>query len=132
MRRIDPGSDLGRELMAFEDARRSALIAADAIALGRLLGEELQHIHSSGQVHSKAEFIAHVLNMGGFLSIERGPLAIYSDDQSALITGQTINKVRRLDSGEIVELDGFGTVVANRGGDGWQVLLSQITLARRG
>jgi len=131
MERIDPASPLGVELLAFEEARQAALIAADAEALERLLCDDLQHIHSSGLVHGKADFIAHVRRMGGFLSIERGAVSLYSDGRTALITGPTINRVRRIETGEIATLEGMGTVVARRGPAGWQVLLSQITLARR-
>ncbi|WP_323013643.1 nuclear transport factor 2 family protein [Devosia sp.] len=131
MEQIDPASPLGRELLAFEDARKAALIAADAEMLDRILANDLQHIHSSGQVHRKADFIAHVRRMGGFLSIERGEILLHSDGRTALLVGSTINRVRRMETDEIAALEGMGTVVAIRGPAGWQVLLSQITLARR-
>ncbi|MFC3058877.1 nuclear transport factor 2 family protein [Paenirhodobacter populi] len=124
-------SPLGQELMAFEGERRRALISGDAAALDRILHPDLVHVHSSGMVHGKAEFIAHVGRMGGFVDITRGPVELRTTGaDGALMTGPTVNRVRRLDSGEIVDLTAFGTVVALRGGDGWQVLLSQITLRK--
>ncbi|HEY0275797.1 MAG TPA: nuclear transport factor 2 family protein [Paenirhodobacter sp.] len=127
MEAVTPESPLGQELMAFEIARQDALVAADAQALDRLMAPDLTHVHSSGQVHGKAEFLAHVAKMGGFVSIERGEITLRSDGRTALISGPTRNTVRRLDSGAIAVLDGFGTVVARRGSADWQVVLSQIT-----
>ncbi len=126
---IEHNSALGRELLAFEEERCNALISNDAETLERLLHADLVHVHSSGMVHSKAEFIAHVGKMGGFVSIVRGNLELrtMNGNAGAIITGPTTNRVRRLATGEIVDLVGFGTVVAARGPDSWQVLLSQIT-----
>ncbi|RWR32449.1 nuclear transport factor 2 family protein [Sinirhodobacter populi] len=124
-------SPLGQELLAFEEERRRALISGDAAALDRILHPDLVHVHSSGMVHGKAEFIAHVGRMGGFVDITRGPVELRTTGAGgALMTGPTVNRVRRLDSGEIVDLTAFGTVVALRGADLWQVLLSQITLRK--
>lgn len=125
--RIAPDSPLGREVLAFEATRQQALIGADPAVLAAILHDDLVHVHSSGQVHGKADFIAHVLRMGGFLAITRGALEMRAVGPGVLITGPTINRVRRVDSGEVVDLDGFGSVVAVPGPAGWQVLLSQIT-----
>lgn len=124
-------SPLGQELLAFEGERRRALISGDPVLLDRILHPDLVHVHSSGMVQDKADFIAHVGRMGGFVDITRGPIELRATGVGgALMTGPTVNRVRRLDSGEIVDLTAFGTVVALRGADGWQVLLSQITLLK--
>lgn len=124
-------SPLGQELLTFEEERRRALISGDAAVLDRILHPDLVHVHSSGMVHGKAEFIAHVGRMGGFVDITRGPIELRATGAGgALMTGPTVNRVRRLDSGKIVDLTAFGTVVALRGSAGWQVLLSQITLRK--
>lgn len=127
---IDHASDLGREILAFEAARQEALVSGDPEALDRILHADLVHVHSSGQVHGKAAFIAHVARMGGFVSITRGALELRAAGDGVLVTGPTLNRVRRIGTGELASLEGFGTVLAVRGGDGWQVLLSQVTLLK--
>lgn len=127
---IDHDSPLGCELLAFEEQRATALTSNDKAALDRILHADLLHVHSSGLIHGKRDFIAHVGKMGGFVSVTRGRLQMLSlgKGDSAIITGPTVNRVRRLESGEIVDLAGIGTVVVTRHTSGWQVLLSQMTL----
>jgi hypothetical protein len=125
MRILTEGPELAA-LQAFETARQAALVSADPEALEALLHPDLQHIHSTGRVHDKAGFIAHVRAMGGFVSITRGALTHALSGDVALITGPTINRVRRPEG--LAELKGFGTVLAVRGAQGWQVRLSQITM----
>lgn len=127
---ISHASPLAQEILAFETERQEALVSGDPVLLDRLLHADLVHIHSSGQVHGKAEFISHVERMGGFLSIVRGPLEFRSAGEAVIITGTTINRVRRHETQEIAELNGFGSVVVVRGALGWQVLLSQITILK--
>ncbi|WP_051356928.1 nuclear transport factor 2 family protein [Azorhizobium doebereinerae] len=126
---IPHDSPLGRTLLAFEAERRQALVSADPAQLERILHPDLVHIHSSGRAQDKAGFMAHVTRMGGFLDITRGELTLHAAGEGgAIISGSTVNRVRRLDTGEVADLVGFGTVVAVHGPLGWQVLLSQITL----
>lgn len=125
---VDPDSPLGLEIAAFERARQAALVSGDVGALNAVLHDDLLHIHSSGMVHTKSEFIAHVGRMGGFVSIERGALEIRQTGDAVILTGPTKNTVRRLETGEVATLDGFGTVVAVRDGGAWRVILSQITM----
>jgi hypothetical protein len=126
--RLAPDSPRGRAALAFETARQEALLAADPAALAAILHDDLVHVHSSGQVQGKAEFIGHVARMGGFLAITRGALELRAVGQGVLITGPTVNRVRRHDSGAVVDLEGFASVLAVPGPEGLQVLLSQITL----
>ena len=127
---IPHDSDWGREILAFEAQRQAALVAADPEALARLLHDDLIHVHSRGNAHTKAEFIAHVLKMGGFVSIERGALELRGVGETVVITGPTVNTVIRHDTGARAALNGFGTVVAVKTAGHWQVLLSQITVFR--
>ena len=125
-------TELGREILAFEAARQAALTSADRAALEAILHDDLCHVHSRGNVHGKAAFIDHVLRMGGFVSIARGALELRATGDAVVITGPTVNTVRRHETGDLAVLEGFGSVVAVEGTDGWQVLLSQITVTRPG
>ena len=118
---------INNELLAFERQRQKALIAADIAALTPMLADDLIHIHSTGMVHNKAQFLAHVQRMGGFVAIERPDPDILVQGDFALLTGETHNQVRKLETGEVMSRRGFSTLVLRRGPDGWQILLSQLT-----
>ena len=45
------------EILAFEDRRYDAMVAADAAALDELLADSLLYTHSNGAVDTKASFI---------------------------------------------------------------------------
>jgi hypothetical protein len=49
-----------RDILALEQQRYAAMLAADATTLERLLDEELTYTHSSGVVDTKASYIAGV------------------------------------------------------------------------
>ncbi len=52
------------ELLEFEQQRQRALTQPDLILLEKLLAEDLIHIHSTGMVHNKPQFLRHVERMG--------------------------------------------------------------------
>ncbi|WP_416412538.1 nuclear transport factor 2 family protein [Pantoea sp. App145] len=120
-------TELIHQLLAFEQQRQRALIEADLTALENMLAADLIHIHSTGMVHTKAQFLAHVKRMGGFVSIQREPPDIRVEGDIAILTGNTRNRVRRLETGEEAERYGFSTLVLRRTAGGWQILLSQLT-----
>ncbi|EUB99191.1 hypothetical protein PMI07_005472 [Rhizobium sp. CF080] len=127
----NPRDDDIAEIEETEKARQRALTSLDVPALEWLLADDLIHVHSTGMVHDKRQFIAHVQRMGGFRSIKRGPLDIRVDGPIALVTGSTVNGVRSPETGENVDLEGFSTIVMRRGEPGWQIVLSQLTLFRK-
>ncbi|KRA47208.1 nuclear transport factor 2 family protein [Devosia sp. Root635] len=120
------------DILETEEARQHALVTRDLAALEWLLADDLIHVHSSGMVHGKPEFIAHLNRMGGFRSIERGELDIKVDGNIAIVTGSTINGVRHVQTGEDITLEGFATMILRRGRRGWQIVLSQLTPFRDG
>lgn len=50
-------ADPAAEVIAAEQARRTALLAGDATALAALLAEDLRYIHSSGKVETRADVL---------------------------------------------------------------------------
>lgn len=112
---------------AVEKARQTALTTLDTETLRRIFADDLIHVHSTGMRHGKDEFLDHLTRMGGFRSIERGPLDIRVEGLFAIVTGRTINGVRSPETGEEVTLDGFNTQIFRKGPEGWQVVLSQLT-----
>lgn len=114
-------------LLEFEQQRQQALIHADLPRLEKMLADDLVHIHSTGMVHNKAQFLAHVQRMGGFVAIQRETPDIQLEGDIAILTGHTRNRVRLLETGEEAERFGFSTLVLRRSASGWQILLSQLT-----
>lgn len=44
-----------------DQARRAAMVAGDADALGRVMAEELAFVHSDGRIESKVDYVKNVL-----------------------------------------------------------------------
>lgn len=51
------GADPMQEVLAVDDARTAALIAADRPALDRTLARELRYVHSNGLTQDRAEYL---------------------------------------------------------------------------
>jgi hypothetical protein len=76
------------ELRAVERARLEAMVAADAPALERMLGDELQYGHSTGVLHTKPELIA-LLASGklDYLALRPRTLDVRAHAGTALLSG---------------------------------------------
>ncbi|MDL4914476.1 MAG: nuclear transport factor 2 family protein [Enterobacterales bacterium endosymbiont of Blomia tropicalis] len=116
-----------KALLETESRRQRALIQADLATLENLLADDLIHIHSTGMVHSKSQFLNHVERMGGFVAIARAEPQITIHRDIAILTGPTCNTVRLLESGEEKVRYGFSTLVLRRAVSGWKIILSQLT-----
>lgn len=114
-------------LLAFERRRQQAFITADIDALDVMLASDLIHIHSTGRVHDKAQLLAHLRKMGGFVAIDRDEPRIHLAGDIAVLTGEIRNTVRSLQSGEMMVRHGFSTLVLRRTLAGWEIILSQLT-----
>ena len=109
-------------LLAREAERRQALIDDDLTALGNLVTDDLVHVHATGNVHGKAELIAHAGRFLEFLDVGRGPLTIRRlCDDAAVMTGPMTNTVRRRGEDERVVVNAFVTQVWVRRELGWQI-----------
>ncbi|XBS71428.1 nuclear transport factor 2 family protein [Acerihabitans sp. KWT182] len=122
-----PQHDDLAELLAFERSRRQALVSGDIAALAPMLAEDLVHVHSTGMVHGKQQLLEHIRRMGGFVAIDREDPHIRLEGEVAILTGDTRNRVRSLDTGEEMTRFGFQTLVLRRTAAGWQIVLSQLT-----
>ncbi len=83
-------ADAGAAVLAAEDARFSAMIAADADAMTRLLAEDLEYTHSSGKVDDRRQLIDSIMSGArryrAVAPGERKVLALGADH--ALVRGQ--------------------------------------------
>ncbi|PLR34727.1 nuclear transport factor 2 family protein [Chimaeribacter californicus] len=115
------------ELLEFERQRQQALTQPDLVLLEKLLAEDLVHVHSTGMVHNKQQFLKHIERMGGFIAISRETPDIRLEGGFAILTGKTRNTIRLLETGEENVRCGFSTLVLRRTPQSWQILLSQLT-----
>jgi len=117
-------------ILVAETRRRAALVAVDLPELDRLFAEDLVHVHSTGLVHDKAGLLRHINHKRAFLAIDRGPLQVRIEGDTAVMTGPMTNRMRAKDGdGEIV-LHGFVTQVLRRTAGGWRFISFQFTPIR--
>ena len=78
-----------KEILELEAQRCAAIIAADAIALRRLLHEDMIYTHSSGIADTKASFIDAIAS-GKFVykRIEHAKESVRLYGDTALVSGQ--------------------------------------------
>lgn len=119
-------ADAAQEVLAREDARIAAMLAADRAALGAILADDYSHAHNNGLVESKAEYLTR--SIGGPIRYQRFDPAdrvvrVYGD--AAVLTGR---------AGVGVEMDGqaravdirFQAVYIRRDGV-WRIVAWQAT-----
>lgn len=122
-----PDAGLVAELLALEERRRQALIAADIDVLDELFDESIVHIHAPGVTHNKAQLLEHVALRHAYLDSTRGELNIRVIGDVAIMTGPLVNRLRTKEGGERT-LGGVTTQVVRRGDDGdWKFVSFQMT-----
>ncbi|MEC3947866.1 nuclear transport factor 2 family protein [Sphingobium sp. HWE2-09] len=114
--------DIGAALTARETERRDALLARDRPRLADLLSDDLVHVHTSGQVHDKAQLLHHAIDFLEFIDVTRGPLTIRPlAPDAAVMTGTMTNIVRARGKDERVEVRAFVTQVWVRQDGQWRI-----------
>lgn len=113
---------LEQELTARERQRRDALVNDDMALLAELVTDDLVHVHTTGNVNTKADLLRHAGGFLRFLEVERGPLKIRSlAPDAAVMTGSMTNTVKRRDFDEQVTVRAFVTQVWVRRAGSWQI-----------
>jgi ketosteroid isomerase-like protein len=113
---------LEEALLAREAERRDALISDDMDRLADLVTEDLVHVHTTGNVHGKAELIGHAGSFLQFLDVQRGPLTIRRlCADAAVMTGAMTNIVCRRGQDERVTVNVFVTQVWVLREGRWQI-----------
>jgi len=88
--RVAAAADPGAPVLAAEDARFAAMVGANAAELGNLLADDLQYVHSTGQVANREQFIASIAS-GEFRYLAVTPLerqVVMLGNYSALVRGR--------------------------------------------
>ena len=81
------------EIQALEATRLTALAANDVEAVGQLMAEDLVHIHATGAVQNKAQYLAQLAELPR--TTQRTSLAIRTYGDVAVLTGQVVNTLKR-------------------------------------
>ena len=110
-----------QEVLAAEDARFAAMIAADTAALARMLADDLTYVHSSGRVETKDEYLKAVASQAirylAFVPSERRVTLV--DACAAIIMGRA--NARVVVAGQEQALDIRYVGVYGRAAPGWQL-----------
>ncbi|ABE36873.1 snoaL-like domain protein [Paraburkholderia xenovorans LB400] len=93
MEQDNSGSTTNTEaaIRALEQARLDALGRHDVDSIERLLAPDLVHVHATGLVENKAEFIAHLRALPR--STDRCTLQVRVFGDVAVLTGKVVNTV---------------------------------------
>lgn len=117
-------------VLAADDARAAALIAADRPALERTLAAELRYVHSNGLVQDRAEYLEATL--GGtmkYSSITPVSREVRLLGTAALLTGS--NRVAVTLNDKPLQLDILYTAVYVQEGTNWKLTAWQSTPAQQ-
>jgi hypothetical protein len=114
--------DPGAPVLAAEDARFAAMIGADDKELGSWLADDLQYVHSTGQVENRQQFVGSIVS-GERRYLKVTPVerqALMLDDHSALVRGRGLFQV--MTGGKKLELNLRYLAIYGLGGDGrWRL-----------
>ena len=81
------------EVQALEATRLTALAATDVEAVGQLMAEDLVHIHATGAVQNKAQYLAQLAELPR--TTQRTSLTVRTYGDVAVLTGQVVNILKR-------------------------------------
>jgi ketosteroid isomerase-like protein len=96
-------------LQQAEQKRCEALMAGDIDALAGMLSEDLVHIHLTGQVDGKAEYLAGVRDEYRFGNVQRGPLNIRVWGDTAIMVGLLNQQITVITSGVVRDIRAITT-----------------------
>jgi len=109
------------QIRKLEESRSRALVENDLPALAALLSDDLVHIHTTGLVENKAEYLAGVEKRLQFLSVERGEMKIRVYGTVAVATGRLDQAVRIRATGQERRLEALTTQVWRKSDGRWLI-----------
>jgi len=123
------GADPMQDVLAVDDARTAALVAADRPALERTLAKQLHYVHSNGLTQDRATYLDAAV--GGAMQYRViKPLARQAralSDTVTLLTGS--NHVEVVLNGKPLQADVLYTAVYVQEGRAWKMTAWQSTPA---
>lgn len=119
--------DTVEDLLACEAARGRALVERDYGKLAALLADDLLHVHSTGQVHCKEAYLAHVRGPLAFVAVERRGLKVTLLGKAALMTGAMANVMQPPGPAAPVTVHSHVVQLWTASPTGWRLALFQAT-----
>ena len=120
-----------QEIMALEQQRRQAMVAADVVTLSRLLADDVLWIHATARLDTKAGLLASIETKKTIyqeIACSEETVRFYGD--TAIVSG--IADIKAQISGEDRVLQNRFTIVwARPSGAPWQVVNWQSTTVRK-
>ncbi|SDO06323.1 nuclear transport factor 2 family protein [Pseudomonas jinjuensis] len=116
-----------QEILRLEDERCRALVRRDLPALAALMDERLVHVHATGKVDDKAQYLEMVERQIDFLSVERGDMRVRVHGDTAIASGRLEQTIVLRESGEERLMKAYATQVWVRGEGGWRQCAFQAT-----
>ena len=111
--------DVAAEIKNLEAQRVQALLANDAEKLSALVADEVVHIHTTGKVETKAEYMEGVKSRLEFLKIDRPDLKVRVFGNVAVATGALNQEVRVRATGNVLDIKAVATQVWVKQAGGW-------------
>ncbi|WP_336335616.1 nuclear transport factor 2 family protein [Pseudomonas putida] len=115
-----PVETIEQHILGLERERCRALVARDLQALAALMDDALVHVHATGKVDDKAQYLEMVAEHIDFLSVERADMRVRVNGDTAIASGHLEQAIVLRASGEQRLMRAYTTQVWLRGEDGWR------------
>ena len=116
-----------REILRLEDERCRALVRRDLQALSALIDDGLVHVHATGKVDDKLQYLEMVAHHIDFLSVVRADMSVRVHGDTAIASGRLEQSIVLRESGEERLMKAYATQVWIRGEGGWLQCAFQAT-----
>lgn len=116
-----------QEIRRLEDERCRALVQRDLPALAAMMNDDLVHIHATGKVDDKHQYLEMVSHHIDFLSVERADIDVRVYGDTAIASGRLVQTIVLRESGETRLMKAFATQVWVNGENGWRQCTFQAT-----
>lgn len=111
---------IAQHILHLESERCRALVQRDVQALAALMDDRLVHVHATGKVDDKAQYLAMVSGHIDFLSVERADMRVRVHGDTAIASGRLEQAIVLRESGEQRLMRAYATQVWIRSEGAWR------------
>ncbi len=115
------------EIEQLEALRCQALVDADLVTLGRLVADDVVHVHANGKADDKAAYFDMVRGQIRFLAAAREQLDVRVYDGVAVATGPLRQSIEMMATGQRLDMHIMTTQVWRRHDGAWRQVSFQAT-----
>lgn len=116
-----------QQILRLESERCRALVQRDLQALAGLMDDRLVHVHATGKVDDKAQYLEMVAGHIDFLSVERADMRVRVQGDTAIASGRLEQAIVLRESGEQRLMKAYATQVWIRSEGTWRQCAFQAT-----